>query len=763
VRVAATALAGALVVLGADTVPATAAPAECASIHARGIDRQMNLRASEILVKCGVLPAGPAAGRPAASSATAPGLSFVGSDVNLITGTETSPKVTQSESFGWSQGNTIVVTYNDSRGSPQNYSGVSVSHDGGVTFTRSGPSSPFTGHVNNFGDPTVVYNANLGTWFASFLAAGAGAGTCGAQGIGLWTSTTGDTWTAGVCAHTGAGSGDDRQSMWVDNNAASPFYGRMYISFNDFNASGALKVTHSDDGTTWTTPVTLLASFRRNVQLTGSPGADGAVFLVALDENGGGVGNTGQQNFMYRSLDGGVTWSSTTMGPTFTIPGGTLCSGSTYFPTISPIWRQTGYGTPAVGPGGVVHYVYAAHGTAADEADIFYVRSTDSGVTWDAPVRLNTDSSGKEQWMPSVRVTPSGIVEASWYDRRNTTDGTNYERLARISSNNGVTWGADQAISTVLIPQPTQPDPNVQACYAGDYNYTTANANTGFDHWTDGRVSISAAPQQDVFFHSIPLRLPTATAGAAGATTSSTVVLNGLINPGGQATNWKVQWGPTPALGSETAPVDAGSGAADVAVTTTLTGLTAGATYYYKFVANTDSGGSGESAVQTVTPRNPLLPGGGGGGGGVGAASGGGASAPVISSVHLSSSVFRGADRGASLTARRKKKERKTGTNVRYSESQAATTTFTVLTPTVGHRKGRRCLAGRPSSRQRRCTRLQSLGSFAHRDRAGSVKVHFTGRVRGRKLPPGRYLLALTPRANGKTGRTAQLSFRIIS
>jgi hypothetical protein len=135
--------------------------------------------------------------------------------------------------------------------------------------------------------------------------------------------------------------------------------------------------------------------------------------------------------------------------------------------------------------------------------------------------------------------------------------------------------------------------------------------------------------------------------------------------------------------------------------------------------------------------------------------------APVISSARLSSNTFAAADRGASLTARRKKK-RRTGTDVSYRNSQAAVTTFTVLKPVAGHKKGRRCLAGAPRRGQKRCTRSVSVGSFTHRDRAGNVKVHFNGRVRGRKLSPGSYLLALTPSANGKTGRAVTLSFRII-
>lgn len=133
--------------------------------------------------------------------------------------------------------------------------------------------------------------------------------------------------------------------------------------------------------------------------------------------------------------------------------------------------------------------------------------------------------------------------------------------------------------------------------------------------------------------------------------------------------------------------------------------------------------------------------------------------APQISAARLSPSVFPAADRGASLAARR---HRRTGTDIRYRDSQAATTRFAVLQPTAGHRLGRRCLAGSPRPGQRRCTRYVLKGSFRHRDRAGSVKVHFTGRVRGRKLAPGRYRLTLTPTASGLPGRTVVLGFRII-
>jgi hypothetical protein len=132
---------------------------------------------------------------------------------------------------------------------------------------------------------------------------------------------------------------------------------------------------------------------------------------------------------------------------------------------------------------------------------------------------------------------------------------------------------------------------------------------------------------------------------------------------------------------------------------------------------------------------------------------------PSLSSVRLSAVTFRAASRGASLTRKRRPP---VGTTVSYRDSQVATTTFTVLEPTTGHKKGRRCLAGRPRRGQKRCTRYVSVGSFAHIDRAGANRVRFTGRVRGRKLKSGAYRLTLTPKADGKTGRTITLAFRIV-
>src|SRR5436190_13015107 len=204
----------------------------CSPIHELGIDRQENFRAGLIMIACG-----------AAEGGSAPNVSFVsrlwqrlfapfvygGTDVDLITGAETSPHVTQSETFSWANPdnlNQIVVAYNDSRIAPSNYSAASYSSDGGLTFTRLNPSPFATGHGTNFGDPVVLYNRPNATWHAIFLATG-----CGGQGIGDWTSTDGGaTWAVGACVANLPPGGGDRESGWSDMNPSSPFYGRMYVS-----------------------------------------------------------------------------------------------------------------------------------------------------------------------------------------------------------------------------------------------------------------------------------------------------------------------------------------------------------------------------------------------------------------------------------------------------------------------------------------------------------------------------------------------------
>lgn len=286
----------------------------------------------------------------------------------------------------------------------------------------------------------------------------------------------------------------------------------MYVSWNNVTTV-TLDTTYSDNGDDWSTPIQLITytidNVTRNAQIAGSENGDGTVIETAMnigDINSGYWPFTPRTNYMWRSTDGGDNWTPLNLGIASTpvpAPGDYVCTvGDAKFAAMNPIWRFEGWGQPAVGPNGVLHYVYSARPSPNDPSDVYYIRSTDNGQTWSAPIVLNTDGSNMAQWMPSLTVTTQGGVIATWYDRRvaSSSGDTHYQYWGRVSTDNGATWQADQAISDVISPQPLQPDGSGFPCYAGDYNYISTLGNTAFVTWTDGRVLINGHSQQDVFF-----------------------------------------------------------------------------------------------------------------------------------------------------------------------------------------------------------------------------------------------------------------------
>ena len=495
------------------TAPAPSAPFDCRRIAALGLDRQLNMHAAALLLGCGQAQGGPVLDHiPAPAKFTRPAPAYGGADILVNNaGADTFPYVTQNSSTIAAHGPDVVMSFfTSSYLTTTNDSGLAVSHDGGTTYTDL--RAPLTGRGANYGQVSVVYNPGDASWYAAALATG-----CGGQGIGVWKSSTGDGWSALPCGHTG--TQDDMPTLAVDRNPASPYYRRLYLSWNDFAASsnGPLYVTYStDNGASWLTPIQVRppgSAVIRNVQLVAdTEGTTGRLYLFANGENGGGFNP--RTPMIFRSTDGGTTWSNIIL-PDQPAPGDDVCSIS-YFARINPLWRWMGAGQPAVGPGNDLHYVYGVHGTASDPADIVYIRSTNNGVTWSTPLRLNTDSGSAAQWLPALSVTTDGVLTASWYDRRNSTNGLNYEYWARISTDDGLTWGPEDAVSDMLIPQPQQPDPALTSCTGGDYNYGLAVGSTAYVAWTDGRIAQPNAqgtpvPQQDIRADRLNLGTPTPT------------------------------------------------------------------------------------------------------------------------------------------------------------------------------------------------------------------------------------------------------------
>jgi hypothetical protein len=538
--------------------PLVPAMFDCSKIRQLGINRMENFRAGAIMIFCGEAKGGADPDQGGTASAfsklvndlTAP-LAYGSTDVDLITHPESSPNITQSETYTMANPddpNQIVVAMNDSRGvnaNPINISGASVSTDGGITFdrlTRANGQSPFD---NTLGDPVVLYNKVSGEWFTVWIFDG----QCGG-GLGGYKSSTPedpDSWVHYPCVHNG-GSGDDRESGWVDNNPSSPFFGRMYVSWNDFNVgSGALSVTFSsDNGATWHSPVLVsnTGTFMRDVQITGDMAGGGDVYIAGMDEGGGGFPHN-DVNHVFKSTDGGVTWAHPYTGDPFPGPGVTAVGYfACMFDDLGGYWRHEGWGEPAA-HGNFVHLVYAQHGAGSDPGDVYYIRSTDGGSTFGAPFLLNTDGGTRPQWQPNLSVSPTGTLLATWYDARESADCTVgntgvpcYRMWSRKSNDNGASWLPDDTLSDVVSPLPAQPDPNIVSVYVGDYDYGSAIGAKHVTSWADGRVAINSASQQDAFSDRDLVGFSVTTADPAcgslvvgTAPTAFTVDLSDPVNP----------------------------------------------------------------------------------------------------------------------------------------------------------------------------------------------------------------------------------------
>jgi len=127
----------------------------------------------------------------------------------------------------------------------------------------------------------------------------------------------------------------------------------------------------------------------------------------------------------------------------------------------------------------------------------------------------------------------------------------------------------------------------------------------------------------------------------------------------------------------------------------------------------------------------------------------------TISRLGVSPKEFRAASRGGSISAR-------SGAAVSYRDSRAATTTFQVRRGMRGTFSGGHCRKPKRGIHGRRCARYVKIGQFTHADRAGLNRFHFTGRLHGKKLTPGRYRFRAVPSQGARLGIAAAAGFIIL-
>ena len=88
-----------------------------------------------------------------------------------------------------------------------------------------------------------------------------------------------------------------------------------------------------------------------------------------------------------------------------------------------------------------------------------FVRSTDGGLTFSAPIRVNDDVNhqNKWHWFGTFSVAPNGRLDAVWYDTRNAANNTDSQLFYSWSTDAGVTWSPNVAVSNAFNPSEGYP------------------------------------------------------------------------------------------------------------------------------------------------------------------------------------------------------------------------------------------------------------------------------------------------------------------
>ncbi len=83
-----------------------------------------------------------------------------------------------------------------------------------------------------------------------------------------------------------------------------------------------------------------------------------------------------------------------------------------------------------------------------------FARSTDGGMTFSPPVRLNNDASMVNyQWFGTMAVAPNGRIDVIWLDTRDDLPGSLYSNLYYCySDDQGTSWSINKRLSDTFNP-----------------------------------------------------------------------------------------------------------------------------------------------------------------------------------------------------------------------------------------------------------------------------------------------------------------------
>ena len=403
-------------------------------------------------------------------------------------------------------------------------SGIYTSSDGGTTWTNRGLLDdqaswsvlPVGQRLVSDGDPVIVYGpkpglggtfsysngtrAYYGTLVSYFDNAGKNPPGKAPEYLAVsYSDDNGATWSAPVLATTKTNPNDfnDKESIWADDNPASPFFGRLYMSWTEFRSASSgsepIMVTSSaDGGLTFGAPRQLspagnngTGNGRQGSAVTSGP--DGTVY-VAWEQ--------GFNQVIAVSTNGGASFGRAKIVAAVSdiadpIPGANFRTDS--FPSIAADPRA----------GSKTVYVSWANRTTAG-GRIVVATSTDRGNSWSAPVTVSTAAEGYA-FFQGMDVAPNGRIDLAYQALiavNPATFGTGNAAINSwyVSKPATGSWTAPTKVSHASSDPAVSAQNNLQRQFWGDYNTLVSRNDRAWFIATDSRNG-AGCPTVDTYQH----------------------------------------------------------------------------------------------------------------------------------------------------------------------------------------------------------------------------------------------------------------------